>query len=431
MSAASVLSMLSSSSSSTEGASWHEQIATIQAILKSDDMGEIQRRLHVMMQRHSSLGPPVPTSSFPLPPEDCACKHCRRPYRSTRNPYGGGSGKPKSPFLTQSRPGSALCQTCRNVKNWAYPSWEMDTLAAKCQEDEFHVKYLLIVFVYEDKAVNSKCPLAKSIEDLPASLGPVTVSVTSSVKIKGQLMLGNVWPVDVYKKHEGQDPPKHLVKTFTHNNRAVRGILREPSHGQPIGVIQLLEETAAGVNKVSEVVDSSTAPRGRKQADEAYDMISKRAGVSVDINGKQAGDDPEALGLTLRSSSGSKKQDVEMASLLDSIWSSPLDGLVAASPMKRSTGTTRSSQGDSGKKPRGGSAGAAQRSHQLGLSEQVVLKAKLLTQDLENDETVMQQGTKKLENVLSSLAARMSDKVCYDDFSIFYGRIFGARLYFL
>ena len=97
-------------------------------------------------------------------------------------------------------------------------------------------------------------------------------------------------------------------------------------------------------------------------------------------------------------------------------------------PMQRGTGTARSSHGNSGKMPRGGSADAAQRSHQLGLSEQVVLKAKLLTQDLENDETVMQQGTKKLENVLSSLAARMSDKVCYDDFYILRQNIWSTPL---
>jgi hypothetical protein len=57
------------------------------------------------------------------------------------------------------------------------------------------------------------------------------------------------------------------------------------------------------------------------------------------------------------------------------------------------------------------SADAVARSNQLGLSETIVLRCKLMVQDLENDRTVMQQTVRKIDGLLTAIKGRMSDKV--------------------
>ncbi len=144
----------SSISSVADTTSIGSLVSAARDIFSNEDMAELKSRLLLMAQRLTSLGPPLPTPAFALPAEDasCAasCKLCRRRYRSTRNPY---PGRGKSPFLCPARPGAAVCQSCRNVKNWAFQSWDMADLQTQCDTDDvFHTKFMLIVFVYEDKA---------------------------------------------------------------------------------------------------------------------------------------------------------------------------------------------------------------------------------------------------------------------------------------
>lgn len=40
------------------------------------------------------------------------------------------------------------------------------------------------------------------------------------------------------------------MKQYTHNNKKVRGVLREPSHGRPIGTIKLTQKCAETLKKV-------------------------------------------------------------------------------------------------------------------------------------------------------------------------------------
>lgn len=390
-------------------------LATMDVVLRSEDMGEIRARILLLTQRNEAMGPPLPTAAHPLPPENAACKLCRRVYRKTRNPYGG---KGKSPFLCPQRAGALECQTCRNVKNWAFAAWEIKDLERKCNSDDgFCCKYLLLVLIYEDKRTDPKGAIVKSVSDLPTTLGAIIVIASQAVTIKGTMQLGVLWPVDVYKFHEGRDPPKSLIKDYEFDGKIVKGIKREPSHGNPIGTIKLEKEVADGITKYREVANSSTAPRGAEQAEEVFAAARNHANLDVKVVGRGADDDPESLGVQLKLQS---QKNEEMDSFLNDLWSaSMLQSIATGTPKKRSAASSSTSNGanpspsDSSKKPRvsRGGGDAAARSNQLGLSEQVVLKAKLIVQDLTQDSTVMQQGVKKLDNILASIASRMSDKI--------------------
>ena len=290
----------------------------------------------------------------------------------------------------------------------------------------FHVKYKVIVFLYEDKCRDPLDALAKTAEDLPGSLRAVLVHVENSVSLEGSMLLGIPWPCDVYKKHLGEDAPRELVKTYTHNGQNVRGVLREPSHGQPIGCIQLTQEVAETVSKVVTASDSNTAPRGEAQALETYEALRSRASVSVGVLGRSESDHPHSLGLTFKLGKGALK-DEDADTFLNDLWSSPNQGMLAAvagrnagTPKRSSSSTSlqasasssKPSPGPSEKKTKKNSSGdAAARSAQLGQSETVVLKCRLLVQNLESDETVMQQSVKKIDGICASIKGRMSDKI--------------------
>jgi hypothetical protein len=221
-------------------------------------------------------------------------------------------------------------------------------------------------------------------------------------------MLGMLWPLEVYKLHERKDPPTQLVKNYSYKGRSVRGILREPSYGRPIGTIEMTEDVMDTVHKVTEAANSETAPRGAEQADEVFNAVVARAGIAVAVTGKSDGDDPEALGISFKSTDKGSQQQDDFGNFLNDLWSGEAVGGLAATPTKRKSAGGR---GGYGKKPRGDNVSAAQRSHQLGLSESVALKAKLALIDLESNSTVLQQSVKKLDNILTSITARTSDKV--------------------
>ena len=262
--------------------------------------------------------------------------------------------------------------------------------------------------------------MLKHPEELPETLGSATVlQVTSSVSIQGEMMLGILWPCEVYKLHEGRDPPKELVKVYTHNNQKIHGLLREPKHGQPIGTIGLTQKCAETVSRAMTVVDSTTAPRGRAQVQERFEALRGRASVSVNVTGRGEGAHDEALGLTFKAK-GSKKDDDDDGSFLNALWDTPIQGLFtdgnrknksSGSSSSASVASTARGQEPTGKRPNMASADAVARSNQLGLSETIVLRCKLMVQDLEKHRTVMQQTVRKIDGLLTAIKGRMSDKV--------------------
>ena len=232
-------------------------------------------------------------------------------------------------FLTPSRAGALECVSCRNVKRWAFKTWDTRELLQKTHMTRASTSSMSSSSsFYEDKCTAPQNAVLKHPEELPETLGSATVlQVTSSVSIQGEMMLGILWPCEVYKLHEGRDPPKELVKVYTHNNQKIHGLLREPKHGQPIGTIGLTQKCAETVSRAMTVVDSTTAPRGRAQVQETFEALRGRASVSVNVTGRGEGAHDEALGLTFKAK-GSKKDDNDDGPFLNAFVGYSHPGLV-------------------------------------------------------------------------------------------------------
>ena len=296
------------------------------------------------------------------------------------------------------------------------------------------MKYVLVVFLYEDsKGSDRQNSLFHRVDDIPDIVRNALVYVEKSVSFQGNLMLGILWPRDVYKFHMQEDPPQHLLKTYEHNGTKVRGILREPSHGRPIGTIELIQSSSDTVKKTTTAAASASSARGEESTNELYSALASRAGMAVSVVGKKDDEHAEALGIALKPTKNSG--DDEVSEFLDDLWGfSPLGGLVSGAPKRKSSSSTPTkgasgaasaditgsgSPGPEAKRTqrrdatRSGAVGAdaAVRSHQIGLSETVVFTCGLQMQDLLNPDTVMKQTTKKIEALLKTIKGRMVDKV--------------------
>jgi hypothetical protein len=192
-------------------------------------------------------------------------------------------------------------------------------LDTELQVDVFHAKFYLVVLLYEDKQNDPDNCLVRTLEDLPEAIKTVIVKVESAVLMKGAMNLGVLWPVDLFRKHEGRDPPKHLVKIYTHKNQKVRGIVREPCHGCPIGTITLTEEVTETVRKEIIAADSSSAARGVQQVEEVFTSLRDRTGVSISVDTTGTDTDADALGLNFKAA-GKKSDDDDVNDFLDSRW---------------------------------------------------------------------------------------------------------------
>lgn len=405
-------------------------LEVVQAVFSDGELADIKARIHLVEQRRQALGPPVPIPGHPMPTEGLACRRCRREYRSTRNTMCGPSAK--SPFLEPSRPGATDCKPCRNVKRWAFPTWDYKELQASIDGDEvFFVKYLIVVFLYEDFNEDKAGAIVACAADLPSPL-QLQVYAESSVVTEGALMLGVLWPIDIYRAHnDGKYPPKHLIKNYAHNGMKIRGLIREPVHGNPIGTVKLTEKVSEGIRKSGKLGDSATAARGKDQIQELYEALRANSAVSITAVDKKADDHEDTLGVSFKV--GDKAAiDEDVNDFLNSLWQhDSLAGLATSTstPKKQRTGGSSSVVGSSssgannasvtsppaGNRTRGtctdSAAGAAVHSTALGASETIVFKCRLLAQDLYNDVTVLHQTPKKLEGQLKLIKGRMSDKV--------------------
>ena len=438
MSGSSAISLVSSATA-TKNSDWGtfraatEQssasvVAAVQAVFSDGEMSVIKARILLIEQRRQALGPPVPTPGYPLPKEGLVCRRCRREYRKTRGSMSGvaaKAAKSPSPFLEPARPGATECKPCRNVKRWAFPTWEVKDLLESLDSDEvFFVKYVCVVFLYEDVSTDKIGAVISCADQLPGPLQLMVYS-ESTVAIEGATALGVLWPIDIYRAHNGgKYPPKHLLKNYVHNKMKIRGIIRETVHGNPIGTTQLTEKVSEGIRKSSKLGDSTMAARGQEQIQELYEALRSNSAVSVTAVAKKDDDHEDVLGVSFKF--GDKSFADDAGDFLNSLWQQDsLAGLaVAPTPKKARTGTTAtggspasvtsSTGGASAQRGTSGTdsaAGAAVHSSALGASETVVFKCRLLMQDLYNNATVMYQTPKKLEAQLKLIKGRMSDRV--------------------
>jgi hypothetical protein len=98
-------------------------------------------------------------------------------------------------------------------------------------EDNFRPRLILIVYLWEDKANNPQGAVVKIVEELPSGLLASRIVSKQSTALGTEMMLGILWPPQVYRKQFGKLPQPKQLRKVTHNGTIHRGIILEPSFG--------------------------------------------------------------------------------------------------------------------------------------------------------------------------------------------------------
>lgn len=301
---------------------------------------------------------------------------------------------------------------CRNAQNWGLKGWTRKDLEQKLTDDgAFFNRYLLLVFLWEDRHANKDEAVIKVVDDLPEDL-QVTVQQESINAWDVEMMLGVLWPVELYKKHFKETPKPADVQTVMHHGASVRGVIKDPKHGNPIGTLLLKSRGTELVKRIKMVADSETESFGISAVEDIFNALKGRLQVKVSVTENPTAADADAV---LKPKITSALDDG-----LDDIW--PSAGL----PFSRGNrGEKRPAaekgENEDGKKAKVTSVAASNslsdstasswKQKQLDITDQVILKARQTVSGLQVDVSAATVTSKRINSVLESLAARTKDKL--------------------
>ena len=176
----------------------------------------------------------------------CTCKYCGRSNKDTENPWlpeelREGSDKPMLQFRRERGKECCSCTSLlRTKKRSYYGDNQLDTTLKSdpTKKNEF------LSDLEEHEHRKREEALAR------ASRGPdKKVEASHTTGFKMRMVMGYFWPVDVLKR-EGKPLPKTL-STIKYNGKNLRGAILDPSHGTPIGVIEMESYDDKGASKVA------------------------------------------------------------------------------------------------------------------------------------------------------------------------------------
>ena len=85
------------------------------------------------------------------------------------------------PFLETRRVFASDCLPCRNAQNWAFKGRTKADLLAKVDNDSsFAIYYLMIVFIWEERANNPEEAIIQNVAEFPPAL---TAAINSKVTV--------------------------------------------------------------------------------------------------------------------------------------------------------------------------------------------------------------------------------------------------------
>ena len=180
-----------------------------------------------------------------------ACTWCRRSWE-TPHPILKKEGN-----LPRCKGYGPRCDICKHAFAWACKGTDEKARGAEIQaSDEAHEEWMrTCVKPYEDFKNGVDDPKASFPESRDGPL--TTIEQNDGVDILRTEVLGNFWPVHVFKRFFKEDPPQAAITTEEGDNGAeVEGILRDPSQDPPhlpIGVIQLAKRRTKGAKRKREL----------------------------------------------------------------------------------------------------------------------------------------------------------------------------------
>lgn len=214
------------------------------------------------------------------------CKFCRR-KRGTINPgFEERQGNPSLRFRSER---AAVCNICAAVKRQSFAGEDLGARQrALTNNEEKFQEHMSAVKQKEDELNGlglSKKRQTKRKPGAPGSApdGDDDVLVEPTTTIDGETytsmqagrVLGILWPEDVYEQREKSKPPKALVQKLVLGGVEYTGVLRDESHGCPIGTIDLTATVAAKTCKKQRNHDSQAALRDG-ETESVWNNMKKR-----------------------------------------------------------------------------------------------------------------------------------------------------------
>ena len=280
-------------------------------------------------------------------------------------------------------------------------------------DEKLYFRYVIIVFIWEDKYNNPSAPLVRTVEELPFAM-LTKVYAVDTVELEASLQLGVLWDPPTYRRHFKKDIPKGQMKTVTVGNKKVRGIILEISFGTPIGTYVLKQKFKSGATKETEIERSDTAVRGTHQTDDAWKGMQGRLKVDV-----KAGDGSSDVSASVKQAPAPADDD----DIMDSIWKPVFDKKSSGSSKRTQSGqcdpTSAASSAASAAaaddelganivSPPSKKGKSDKRQQELNTTEQALLKAKHLLQEIQAATAL---SMPRLQSVMTLLRNRSSDKL--------------------
>jgi hypothetical protein len=331
----------------------------------------------------------------------------------------------EQPFLPWRREFGLECNICPYAiqDNTEFRAKTKHELVELVSTPEGHERYMnACVIPYEEQKNKTNGKRAQGSPDLKTST-QVTASAYTGLKYEKQL--GVLWPVAIYKlpEYEGKVPPKRAIQTHVINGQKVRGVLRDPKLGCPLGCCSITGLAMTGAEKSSIVADSKDDLDN--ETEEMFERAKKRSRVAAKASTARGADGQEVAMTRLAGAThvqGSDSSDED--ALLNSIWGSRVvadDGSDEAggesgkSKKRRSKPTSEApnrkvpkalAPGAAGK---AGAFGAAKKFHQeLDLGGQVCLIAEQMLKNLRDPLAYLNVTQKFFESAKNKLMGRLT-----------------------
>lgn len=358
-------------------------------------LSSIKARVLLVQRRRAEEGPPEPTDKWPYPPEGFWCKWCRRELRSTRNPLKGR----ESPFLEVSRKYAKDCLSCRNAQNWAYRGVSKVELEKRLKDEANFQKYLVVIFLWEDRWNNPSTAIFKVAEDIPQILS-AKVEQEMSTAVESVLCLGVFWPLAMAKQKFGE-PKKIDIVAHKHAGSAMKGVIKDACHGNPIGTFLLSQKCANTAKQTFLLADTSQSVRGMDEVKEIFAALQGRLHVTIT---KTTEEDAVA--------DARLKMKTKVDDGLDDLWG---DAPVSFGAAKSSgDGSKRAAAESDGQQPQQATPtpkkqkrDGSRREHELNLSEQAILKARHFLAHFNLAADVTSVPVKKWQTMLETIRGRL------------------------
>lgn len=388
------------------------------------------------------------------------CKWCHLPKNTVNR-----LSHAKSVHLPWRRPRGLECSVCPFVIA-SKPRWanaDKDEMLKWCTaQGEEYKNFMDDRKAWEDKK-NIDPKSRESGMRQPGAKAAVIARNTDMMQTSEKL--GNLWPTQLYIKHKGKKPARKDIMKIMHQGRAVSGVVLDDSHGAPVGVIALSSISQQAAERLTTVKDSENCIDD-KEIEDAFKAASDRQRVAAKQGKNKDGTFKDAV--VVRSAFDKKKAGDDDSSegdaaVLDSIWKRPMvskqrKGKVVMEAAdddddkdrsddeqgedrprkkaKKTPPTDTATDGDTittqrprtkrsadSTEPKGaaGAASAGKRaatgadakksSKDLDISEQIVLQAKQLTNNLADDDMVTTITLQKFDDLATKLDSRLTDSL--------------------